>query len=125
MKRGDDTEFEEDVIEAEVETARRIHQRRIKLQNGTEMIIRNVPACVKVPYFLESKDSESFYYSLLLQYLPHRDESELLGEYESAALAFKAHDNRKNESSNIMNEFRKRDRQLEKCINSSSRTRSV
>jgi PIF1-like helicase len=115
-KQGDDGVNDEDVNEGAIETTTRVPQRRITLQNNMQIVIRKVPACIRVPYFLESNDPESFYYSLLLQYLPHRNESELIGEYDSAAEAFIAHEDRIKESSERMLLFRERDRQLENAL---------
>lgn len=37
-----------------------------------------MPAVVQAPYFIVAIDPENFYYSLILQYVPHREERELI-----------------------------------------------
>lgn len=60
----------------------------IPLSDNTKMTIRNTPAVVRVSNFVAAPDSESYYNSLLLQYMPYRNESELVGEYNCAREAF-------------------------------------
>lgn len=54
----------------------------ITLTDNTKMTIKNTPAVVQVPNFVAASDLESYYYSLLIQYMPYRNEAELLGEFK-------------------------------------------
>lgn len=45
----------------------------ITLLDMTKMVVRNVPAVVKVPYFIATSDPENFFYSLLVQYMPRSE----------------------------------------------------
>ncbi|GFR20331.1 ATP-dependent DNA helicase [Trichonephila clavata] len=74
------------------------------------MVIRNVPAVERVPYFVAASDPENYYYSLLLQYVPFRNESELIVEYDTARESDLRATNARLEI------FRERDRQLENAL---------
>lgn len=56
----------------------------ITLQNNQRMAIRNVPAAVRTYTFNVSYDPEGYYYSLMMQYIPFRNEDELMKGYETA-----------------------------------------
>ncbi|GBP80548.1 hypothetical protein EVAR_39418_1 [Eumeta japonica] len=60
----------------------------ITLLNKSKMVVRNIPAVVRVPYFIAASDPENFFYSLLLQYMPYRSETELLDGFDNAKAAF-------------------------------------
>ncbi|GFQ97361.1 ATP-dependent DNA helicase [Trichonephila clavata] len=75
------------------------------------MVTRNVPAVVRVPYFVAASDPENYYYSLLLQYVPFRNESELIADYDRARESDLRATNARLEI------FRERDRQLENALN--------
>lgn len=47
-----------------------------------------MPAVVRLPNFVAASDTESYYYNLLIQYVPHLNEAELLGKFNSARDAF-------------------------------------
>ena len=81
------------------------------------MSVRNAPAVVRVPYFMATSDPENFYYSLLLQYMPYRSEQELLEGFNSAREAFLAREETLKTTSEHMETFRQRDRQLENAFN--------
>ncbi|PRD28407.1 UNVERIFIED_CONTAM: hypothetical protein NCL1_32473 [Trichonephila clavipes] len=69
------------------ETTRRL---LIPVTDNIKLIVRNIPATVRVPYFVAATDTENYYYSILLQYMPYRNECELLEEHDSAQKAFLA-----------------------------------
>lgn len=60
----------------------------ITLLNASKMVVRTVPAVVRVPCFIAASDPESFFYSLLLQYMPYRSETELLEGFDNTKEAF-------------------------------------
>lgn len=65
----------------------------LTLLNNTKMKIRQRPAVVRVPYFKVTDDPDNYYYSLLAQYLPFRNERELLLDHDSSKEAFLAQEN--------------------------------
>ena len=73
--------------------------------------------CGRVPYFKASDDPENYYYSMLLQYLPYRVESELLADYSNSKEAFMAREEQMKQMNEHMQLFRKRDQQLENAMN--------
>ncbi len=85
----------------------------ITLQNKTKMKVRNNPAVVRVPYFRLNEDSENFYYSMLVQYLPFRSEAALLDGFNNAQEAFLAKEQLLLEINTNMKMYRERDQQLE------------
>jgi len=89
----------------------------IKLIENSEITARNVTAAIQVPHFVAAVDPESFYYSLLLQYMSYSSEDELLRGFDSAKEAFKARENDLKQNCTMMDEFRQRDRQLENAFN--------
>ncbi|KAG5674477.1 hypothetical protein PVAND_004445 [Polypedilum vanderplanki] len=107
-KKNDEVEENVDPVEEEQSGRKRY----IKLTDGKRMAVRNTSAIVRVPYFMMHSDPENYFYSLLLQYKPYYDESELLGEL-SAREAFLACEETLKERSAFMETFRERDRQLE------------
>ncbi len=92
-------------------------QTLITLIDGSKMSIRKTPAVVRVPFFVSSTDPNNFYYSLLLQYLPYRAESELLMGFDSPRAAFLAAEDQLKENCAYMNKYRERDKQLELAFN--------
>ena len=62
----------------------------IRLKDNTSMRVRNRPAVVQVPFFMAANDPENYYYSFLLQYMPYRQERELIEDYDTAREAFLA-----------------------------------
>ncbi|KAG5666270.1 hypothetical protein PVAND_017605 [Polypedilum vanderplanki] len=107
-KKNDEVEENVDAIEEE-QSGRKKY---ITLTDKKRMAVRKIPAVVRVPYFMMSSDPENYFYSLLLQYKPYYNESELLGEL-SAREAFLACEETLKERSAFMETFRERDRQLE------------
>src|SRR5271154_5268824 len=95
------------------------HTRRclIALNDNSKIAVRNVAAVVRVPYFVATIDSENYYYSLLLQYVPYRRESELLEGFDSSRAAFVGREANLREKSLHMELFRDRERQLENAFN--------
>lgn len=89
----------------------------ITLLNESKMVVRTVPAVVRVPYFIAASDPESFFYSLLLQYMPHRSETELLEGFDNAKEAFLARESHLRDTSRHMCQHRERDQQLENAFN--------
>ncbi|XP_044599069.1 ATP-dependent DNA helicase PIF1-like [Cotesia glomerata] len=81
------------------------------------MVVRNVPAVVRVPYFIAASDPENFFYSLLIQYMPYRSETELLEGFNNSKEAFLNREDRLKEMSSHMRQFRERDQQLENAFN--------
>ena len=77
---------------------------------------RNISAVVRVPYFKASTDPENFYYSLLLQYMPFRNENEILENFDSAKDAFLAREEQLKRNSSHMEIYRQRDKQLENAF---------
>lgn len=69
------------------------------------MLIRNKPAVVCVPYFKSSTDPDNHYYRMLLQYLPYRNESQLIGEYNNAIEAFIAREEQLKQTNQPMQLF--------------------
>lgn len=84
----------------------------ITLLIESKMVVRNVPAVVRVPYFIAASDPENFFYSLLLQYMPYRSEGELLDGFDNAKVAFLARESRLKETSRYMCQYRERDNSL-------------
>ncbi|XP_053968624.1 uncharacterized protein LOC128870052 [Anastrepha ludens] len=89
----------------------------ITLLDKSKMVVRNVPAVVRVPYFIAASDPENFSYSLLLQYMPYRSETEILEGFDNAKEAFVARESRLRETSRHMCQHRERDQQLENAFN--------
>ncbi|GBN45018.1 hypothetical protein AVEN_56214-1 [Araneus ventricosus] len=54
------------------------------------MVIRNIPAVVRVPFFQMQTDPENYFYSLLVQYVPYYFEDELIDEHNNAREALLA-----------------------------------
>ena len=88
----------------------------VTFNDNSKMKIRNKPAVVRVPYFKASTDQENFYYSLLLQYMPYRQEAELLEGFDSAKNSFLAKEDQLKQISSYMELYRTRDRQLENAF---------
>ncbi|XP_054746537.1 uncharacterized protein LOC129251202 [Anastrepha obliqua] len=89
----------------------------ITLLDKSKMVVRNVPAVVRVPYFIAASDPENFSYSLLFQYMPYRSETEILEGFDNAKEAFVARESRLRETSRHMCQHRERDQQLENAFN--------
>ncbi|GFQ82355.1 ATP-dependent DNA helicase [Trichonephila clavata] len=99
------------------EPERQTRQRLITLTDNSKMVIRNVPAVVRVPYFVAASDPENYYYSLLLQYVPFRNESELIVDYDTARYSFLVRESDLRATNARLEIFRERDRQLENAFN--------
>lgn len=52
------------------------------------MVIRNVLASVRVPFFRMSTDPDNYFYSMLVQYVPYRRKIDLIEAYNSPREAF-------------------------------------
>ncbi|GFS34991.1 ATP-dependent DNA helicase [Nephila pilipes] len=52
------------------------------------MALRNISAVVRTPYFSVHNDTDNYFYSLLVQYVPFDKKSELLGRYPNSRDAF-------------------------------------
>ncbi|GFY78069.1 ATP-dependent DNA helicase [Trichonephila inaurata madagascariensis] len=81
------------------------------------MVIRNVPAVVRVPYFVAASDPENYYYSLLLQYVPYRNKSELIVDCDTSRESFLAREFDLRATNARLEIFRECDRQLENAFN--------
>ncbi len=115
-KKTNDIEesVDHDVYEERPNTRRTL----IALLDGkNQMVVRNVPAVVREPYFIAASDPENFFYSLLIQYMPYRSEAELLEGFKNAKDAFLDHEDRLKQMSRYMRQFRERDQQLENAFN--------
>ena len=90
--------------------------RQFKLMNNKGFVkARTQPAIVRYAYFNPIEDTENYYYSLLLLYLPFREET-FTNNYPSSADAFQAlHDSlRKKDQNPIINvDFTQ---ELDRCI---------
>ncbi|GIY05126.1 ATP-dependent DNA helicase [Caerostris darwini] len=91
-------------------------RRPLMLSDGSKIVVRNVPAVVRIQYFIATSDPENFFYSLLVQYMPSRSETELLEGFDNTKEAFLARENRLKETSRHMRQHRKRDQQLENAF---------
>lgn len=107
--------IDDDAYEAENETGTR--KKFIQLKDNTKMLARTIPAVIRVPFFIAATDPENYYYSLLLQYMPYRQEQELLEEFNTAREAFLAREDRLKQTSRQMETYKERDRQLENAFN--------
>ncbi|KAJ8890056.1 hypothetical protein PR048_009562 [Dryococelus australis] len=113
-KRQDNNEKCVDQNESSEQQTRR---RLITLNDNSKMVNRNTPAVVRVPYFIVANDPDNYYYSLLLQYLPYRSESELMKDYDIPKAAFLARESNLRQTSTLMDILRERDRQIENAFN--------
>ncbi|XP_050338285.1 uncharacterized protein LOC126764671 [Bactrocera neohumeralis] len=111
------SETEESVDHDAYEEFRNTRRPLITLLDKSKMVVRKVPAVVRVPYFIATSDPDNFFYSLLLQYMPYRLETELLEGFDNAKEAFLHRENRLKEMSRYMRQFRERDQQLENAFN--------
>lgn len=105
--------IDQDAYETEQPTRRCL----ITLSGNTKVIKGNTAAVIRVPYFVATTDPENYYYSLLLQYMPYRHETELLQDFDTARDAFLARKERLREMSTYMGLYRERDKQLENAFN--------
>lgn len=112
-KKTGESEESIDAAEEEQPTKRRL----IKLANNSKMVIRNVPAVVRVPFFQMSKDPENYFYSLLVQYVPFYTEDELIDEHNNAREAFLAREEELKRANAYFDIHRARDKQLETAFN--------
>lgn len=81
------------------------------------MLKRNVPAVVRVPYFVVATDPENYYSTLLVQYTPYRSELELLQGCDTAKEAFLGNEQQLKQMSDHMEVHYERDRQLANAWN--------
>ncbi|CAH2103861.1 unnamed protein product [Euphydryas editha] len=70
-----------------------------------------------LPYFVATSDPENYYYSLLLQYVPYRNESEFIVNHDTAAEPFLARESHLRVTNTSLEMYRERDRQLENAFN--------
>ena len=111
------SETEESVDHDAYEEHPNTRRQLITLLDKSKMVVRNVPAVVRVPYFIAASDPENFFYSLLIQYMPYRSETELLEGFNNSKEAFLDREDRLKEMSSHMRLFRERDQQLENAFN--------
>ena len=64
------------------------YEEQSKMRRPLITLLKNIPVVVKVPYFIAASDSENFFYSLLLQNMPCRSETEILGGFDNGKEAF-------------------------------------
>lgn len=64
------------------------HGKLITLIDNSKMRVGTRPAVLRCPYFDMSKDREAYFYSLLVQHLPFRNDFDLLAGYDNAERAF-------------------------------------
>jgi hypothetical protein len=117
-KRTNDEESVDQDVDNEDE--RRGNKRRLITlddQKRSKMVIRNKPAVVRVPYFTMARDPQNYFYSLLVQYVPFRDEVELLIGFDSPREAFLAREEDLRRNNEYMELYRDRDQQLENAFN--------
>ncbi|CAG9799443.1 unnamed protein product [Chironomus riparius] len=111
---GDNEEsIDYDPSEEEFSTTRTI----VRLKDDTRMVLRTRPAVIQVPFFMAANDPENYYYSFLVQYMPYRQERELIEDYDSGQEAFIAREERLKEISKYMETYRERDKQLQNAFN--------
>ncbi|GIY15744.1 ATP-dependent DNA helicase [Caerostris darwini] len=110
------SETEESIDHNAYEEQPDIRRPLIMLSDGSKMVVINIPAVVRVPYFIATSDPENFFYSLLVQYMPYRSEIELLEGFDNAKEAFLARENRLKETSRHIRQHRERDQQLENAF---------
>ncbi|CAG5041965.1 unnamed protein product [Parnassius apollo] len=108
---------EESIDQNNEDTSTRTRRQLITLTDHSKMIVRTVPAALRVPYFIASTDAENFYYSLLIQYILYRAEAELLQGFYSAREAFLAQEEQLKAISGHIEQHRERDQQLEVAFN--------
>lgn len=113
---GKSAEENEESVDADTEEQPQ-RKRYITLTDNSKMVIRNVPAVVRVPFFMMNSDPDNYFYSMLLQYVPFYSESELLDEYNSPHEAFLAREENLKRTSRYLETFRERDKQLEDALN--------
>ena len=86
---------------------------RLNDKTSSLMKVRNRPAVVRVPHFRETTDPHNFYYSLLMQHIPFRNENELLPDGLSPKETFRLKEKQLLETSKYLEIYRKRDAVLE------------
>jgi hypothetical protein len=96
-------------------------KRLLTLRDNSKMIIRNRPAVVRVPYFVVNNEPENYYYSLLVQYKPYRQESQLLEGYDSSLRAFQSNEELMRNINKRLEKFRKLNHHLENAFNTFSK----
>lgn len=105
--------IDEDVYQQQPQNRKRL----ITLMDNSKVSVRNKPAVVRVPFLNAQADPANYYYSLLLQYMPFREESEILRGFNSSKAAFVAREEQLNHQCSKMEIHRKRDKQLEVAFN--------
>lgn len=88
FRRNENNDEESDDADALMSEEPSRNRHKLTLTDGTKMSIRKTPAVVRAPFFMVGSDPENFYYSLLLPYLPFRNENKLLEGFDSAKEAF-------------------------------------
>jgi PIF1-like helicase len=94
-------------------------KRLLTLRDNSKMIIRNITLqfVVRVPYFFVNNKPENYYYSLLVQYKPYRQEIQLLEGFDSSLRAFEANEEEMRNINKRLEEFRQLDHHLENAFN--------
>ncbi|GFT98395.1 ATP-dependent DNA helicase [Nephila pilipes] len=78
-------------IDADADTGVPLQRQRrelITLEDASKMALRNISAVVRTPYFSVHNDTDNYFYSLLVQYVPFDKERELLERYPNSRNAF-------------------------------------
>lgn len=112
-KVEDDVDVDEDAYD---EIALEPINHFIKLTDNSKMRKRTVPATIRVPHFKAATEPENFYYSLLVQYTPFRNENEVMANFDSAKEAFLAKEEDLKAKSAYMETYRQRDKDLENAL---------
>ena len=107
---------EENIDEDAYEQPHQSRKRLITLIDNSKIAIRNKPCVLRVPFFNAQADPHNYYYSLILQYMPFRNESEILQDFNTPK-DFLAKKEQLKAQCSRMEIHRKRDNQLEIAFN--------
>ena len=86
-------QMKKEVEELEVPSVVKTRKRAVEycLLNSRTIIYKRASfACLKTPFISHIEEPEAYYYSLILLYMPFRDEDNLLQGYANAKECFKA-----------------------------------
>lgn len=112
----DDDENGDEEIHRDISSSK-IKNKLITLKDNTKMRARNQPAVLSFPHFNLSKDRENYYYSMLVQHIPFRNEKDLLVNHLSAEAAFLHNEPTLRDNNTRMELYRQRDQELENAFN--------
>ncbi|GFQ77641.1 ATP-dependent DNA helicase [Trichonephila clavata] len=98
------SETEESIDRDRYEEQPNVRRSLIMLSDDNKMVVRNVPAVVRVPYFIALSNPENIFYSLLVQYTPYSSEMKLFEGIDSAKDVLLARENRLKEMNRHMHQ---------------------